>query len=133
MLTKVDRASMAFSLEVRPPMVDHRLVEWAFTLDATLQRDPRTDKGKLVLRRLMENRLPAGHLELPKRGFNLAIRRWARKSAGPFQSALRRLAGNGIIQRPYIFPLTNDQSWALLVLDRWLLRHASFYSGSSRE
>ncbi len=127
MLTKVDRASMAFSLEVRPPLLDHRLVEWAFTLDAALQRDPKTDKGKLVLRRLIEDRLPPGHLERPKRGFNLAIRRWARKSPGLLEDALDRLAASGFIRRPRFASLTNEQTWGLLVLDRWLARHASSY------
>ncbi len=130
MLTKVDRASMAFSLEVRPPLLDHRLVEWAFTLDAALQRDPETDKGKLLVRRLMEDRLPPGHLERPKRGFNLAIRRWARKSPGLLDGALHRLADSGIIRRPRLFSPTNEQTWALLVLDRWLARHARFYSSA---
>ncbi len=129
MLTKVDRASMAFSLEVRPPLLDHRLVEWAFSLGAGLQRDMKTDRGKLVLRKLVEGRLPPGHLDRPKRGFNLAIRRWARQHPRVLQGALFRLAANEVICRPRIFHLTNEQTWALLVLDRWLLRHAGFYEG----
>ncbi|MDH3402347.1 MAG: asparagine synthase (glutamine-hydrolyzing) [Acidobacteriota bacterium] len=128
MLTKVDRASMAFSLEVRPPLLDHRLVEWALTLDAALQRDAATDRGKLVLRRLMAGRLPPGHLERPKRGFNLAIRRWARANPGLLAGALGRLAANGIIRRPRPFSPTNEQTWALLVLDRWLRRHDGAYA-----
>jgi len=126
MLTKVDRASMAFSLEVRPPLLDHRLVEWALTLDAALQRDPVSDRGKLVLRRLVSDRLPPGHLDLPKRGFNLAIRRWAQKTPGLLDDALRRLADQGIIRRPRFFSPTNEQTWALLVLDRWLEQNADF-------
>lgn len=126
MLTKADRASMAFSLEVRPPLLDHRLVEWAFTLDARLQRDPVSDRGKLVLRHIVPDRLPSGHLELPKRGFNLAIRRWARKNPALLDGAMERLAAQGIIHRPRIFSPTNEQTWALLVLDRWLERYAGF-------
>lgn len=128
MLTKVDRASMAFSLEVRPPLLDHRLVEWALTLDAALQRDLDSDRGKLILRRVVEPRLPTGHLDLPKRGFNLAIGRWARKNPALLDGALRRLAGEGFIRRPRVFSPTNEQTWALLVLDRWLQRHAGGYS-----
>jgi asparagine synthase (glutamine-hydrolysing) len=128
MLTKVDRASMAFSLEVRPPLLDHRIVEWAFTLDAALQRDAATDKGKLVPRLLMRDRLPPGHLERPKRGFNLAIRRWASATPGLLDDALARLARHDVIRRPRVFSPTNEQTWGLLVLDRWLTRHAAFYS-----
>jgi len=131
MLTKVDRASMAFSLEVRPPLLDHRLVEWAFRLDESLQLDPQTGRGKLLLRRLMKDRLPAGHLERPKRGFNLAIRRWARQSPGLLAGTLSRLAANGIIERPLIFSPTNEQTWALVILDRWLAQHASFYTAAA--
>lgn len=127
LLTKVDRASMAFSLEVRPPLLDHRLVQWALTCTIDLQRDPVTDKGKLVLRRLIEDRLPEGHLDRPKRGFNLAIRRWARQHPKVLPEALDRLAAHEIIRRPKIFHPTNEQTWALLTLDRWLLRHDGSY------
>lgn len=127
LLTKVDRASMAFSLEVRPPLLDHRLVEWALGCSAALKRDPVTDKGKVVLRRLIEPRLPQGHLDLPKRGFNLAIRRWARRNPGVLRDALRRLADHEVIRRPRFFQPTNEQVWSLLTLDRWLMRHDPSY------
>lgn len=127
LLTKVDRASMDFSLEVRPPLLDHRLVEWALTLDGRLQRDPGTDRGKLVLRKLIEPRLPPGHLDLPKRGFNLSIRGWVRRQPEVFDDALRRLDANGIIRRPRIMARRNEQLWALMALDRWLLRHDTSY------
>lgn len=128
LLTKVDRASMDFSLEVRPPLLDHRLVEWALKLDGSLQRDPATDHGKLVLRRLVEPRLPPGHLDLPKSGFNLGIRRLVERQPQVFDDALRRLDANGIIRRPRIMARRNEQMWALMVLDRWLMRHDRGYS-----
>lgn len=128
LLTKVDRASMDFSLEVRPPLLDHRLVEWALKLDASLQRDPVTDRGKLVLRKLIEPRLPAGHLDLPKSGFNLGIRRLVQQQPRIFDDALKRLDANGIIRRPRIMARRNEQMWALMVLDRWLMRHDGGYS-----
>ncbi len=127
LLPKVDRASMAFSLEVRPPLLDHRLVEWALGLGGALQRDPVTDRGKLVLRRLVAPRLPPGHHHRPKRGFNLAIRSWVRRRPGMLRGALARLAANGLIRKPPIFRPNNEQTWSLLVLDRWLRRHAEFY------
>lgn len=123
LLAKVDRASMAHSLEVRPPFLDRRLVEWAFACDAALKRDRETDRGKIVLRRLMEDRLPPGHLDLPKRGFNLSIHRWSRRNPEVLRNALSRLRQHGILHRRTLFSLTNDQIWSLLVLDRWLARH----------
>ncbi len=128
LLTKVDRASMAFSLEVRPPLLDHRLVEWALQLSPHLQRDPTGKKGKLVLRKVVEPRLPPGHLDLPKRGFNLSIRNWIQKDPSVFEDALQRLHANQIIRRPRIFTRRNEQCWALMMLDRWLLHNTSSYS-----
>jgi asparagine synthase (glutamine-hydrolysing) len=122
MLTKVDRASMAHSLEVRPPLLDHRLVEFAFSLDPTLQRDIQGDRGKLLVRRLMADRIPPGHFDRPKRGFNLPIRRWVRRHQGMIDAALDRLSDAGVIRRPRIAVFKNEQTWALLVLDRWLER-----------
>ncbi len=127
LLTKVDRASMAFSLEVRPPLLDHRLVEWAFRLAPSLQRDLDTDRGKLVLRRVVEPRLPAGHLDLPKKGFNLSVKSWVRQEPRAFDSALRRLDANGIIRRPRFFAKRNEACWCLLVLDHWLREYDSSY------
>jgi len=120
MLTKVDRASMAHSLEVRPPLLDHELVEFSLSLDPNLQRDIAGNKGKLVIRHLMTDRVPPGHFNRPKRGFNLPIRQWVRRHPGLLDGALARLADAGLIRRPRIAHFKNEQTWALLVLDRWL-------------
>ncbi len=82
LLTKVDRSSMAHSLEVRPPLLDHRLAEFAFGLDPALLVDPVAARGKLVLRELVRDRLPSGHLDRPKKGFGLPVRRWLRQDPG---------------------------------------------------
>jgi len=119
-LTKVDRASMAHSLEVRPPLLDHRLVELAFRIDGRLLRDVRGNKGKLPIRRIVEPRLQPGHLDSPKRGFNLPIRRWVKRHPGLLDGAMDRLAEADLIRRPRHAHFTNEQTWALLVLDRWV-------------
>ena len=119
-LAKVDRASMDHSLEVRPPLLDHRLVELAFRIDGRLLRDVRGNKGKLPIRRIVEPRLPPGHLDHPKRGFNLPIRRWVKRHPGMLDTALDRLAEAGLIRRPRHARFKNEQTWALLVLDRWV-------------
>lgn len=74
MLTKVDIASMAASLEVRVPMLDDRVVEFADRLPTTAIATPRW--GKLVLRRLLESILPDGPAWHRKRGFALPLDAW---------------------------------------------------------
>ena len=127
LLMKVDRASMAWSLEVRPPLLDHRLVELAASLDPALHRDPETDQGKLIPRSLLQERLPKGYLDRPKKGFNLPIARWVRKEPQMLRGALGRLQHNGLTSRSKGLTLTNDQTWSLLILDRWLTRYSPGY------
>lgn len=123
LLTKVDRASMAHALEVRPPMLDHRVVDLAFSLDASLLRDVPGNRGKLVVRDLMADRVPPGHFDRAKKGFNLPIRTWAKRNPGMLQGALDRLRKAGLL-RPARAPFfTNEQTWLLLVLDRWAVQH----------
>jgi len=120
LLFKVDRASMAHSLEVRPPLLDHRLVEFALTIDTRLLRDVEGNRGKLVMRRLMEDRVPQGFFDRPKRGFNLPIRNWVSKDPALLERALDRLSKAGLIRRLSNPSFTHEQTWSLLVLDRWL-------------
>ena len=120
LLTRVDRASMAHSLELRPPLLDHELVELALSLDGSLLLDSATGTGKLVVRRLMAERVPAGLFERPKRGFNLPVRRWVARRPRLLDDALDRLAEAGVIRRPRALGFTGEQAWALLTLDRWM-------------
>jgi len=118
MLTKLDRASMAVSLEARPPLVDHRLVELALSLDSTLLRNER--HGKLLLRRHLEPRVPRETLTRRKIGFSMPVRRWAKRRPEMLREAVDRLAGHGILRRRRVSGLNNEQTWSLLILDRWL-------------
>jgi asparagine synthetase B (glutamine-hydrolysing) len=117
LLTKVDRTSMAHSLEVRPPLLDHRLVEFMLSVDPELLVDQRRRRGKLLVRQLMEPRLPQGHLNQPKSGFGLPVHRWLRRHPQVLRDAVRRLMDRGVLRRAVGSEFR--RAWSLLVLDRW--------------
>ena len=117
LLTKVDRTSMAHSLEVRPPLLDHRLVEFMLSVDPNLLVDRRRRRGKLLVRDLMTPRLPAGHLDRPKSGFGLPVRGWIKRHPELLSQAVRRLMDRGVLRRPVGTGFR--RAWYLLVLDRW--------------
>jgi len=117
LLTKVDRTSMAHSLEVRPPLLDHRLVEFMLSVDPAMLVDRRRRRGKLLVRRLMEPRLPQGHLERPKSGFGLPVHRWLKHHPQVLHDAVARLMARGVLRRPVGTEFR--RAWYLLVLDRW--------------
>ncbi len=129
--TKVDRASMAHSLEVREPLMDHKLVEWLATLPSSLK--VRGSEGKFLLKKSMEPLLPNEVLYRPKMGFAVPLARWFR---GPLKQRVRdavlgsRLADTGWFNRPYLEHLVDahqsgrrDYSaslWTLLMFDAFL-------------
>lgn len=81
MLTKVDRAAMANSLEVRPPLLDYKLVEWAARLKPAYKLQD--GNGKRILKAALERRLPSEILYRPKQGFALPVADWLRAEGGP--------------------------------------------------
>jgi asparagine synthase (glutamine-hydrolysing) len=77
---KVDRMSMAHSLEVRSPFLDHRLVEFVWNLPPRLKLD--RGQTKVILRKLLRDRLPKPTLRKRKQGFNVPLREWFRGEVG---------------------------------------------------
>jgi asparagine synthase (glutamine-hydrolysing) len=129
--TKVDRASMAHSLEVREPLMDHELIEWMATLPSSLKIQGQ--EGKYLLKKAMEPRLPHDILYRPKMGFSVPLARWFR---GPLRQRVRdavlgpRLAETGWFNRQYLEHLVDahdsgarDYSaplWTLLMFEAFL-------------
>ena len=121
--TKVDRASMAHSLEVREPLMDHKLVEWLASLPPELK--VRGQDGKYLLKKAMEPHLPADALYRPKMGFAVPLARWFR---GPLRQRVRdsvlgeRLPPNVYYAERAIVGATLRSKYALMTLDsftRW--------------
>jgi asparagine synthase (glutamine-hydrolysing) len=83
-LTKVDRASMAHALEVREPLLDHPLIEWASGLPSAFKRNH--SDGKLILKQAMAPYLPSEILYRPKMGFAVPLASWFR---GPLSERVR--------------------------------------------
>lgn len=131
LLVKSDIASMAASLELRSPMLDHRVVELAMSLPTETKLNWR--RGKLVLRQAFAHMLPPGAFDHPKRGFAIPLASWLRNELRDEMAdalndpALKKI---GIFKENAMNNLMNahltgrhdysHQIWALMVLSRWL-------------
>jgi len=131
-LTKVDRASMAVSLEAREPLLDHRLIEFAASLPEKLRT--RQGQGKWLMKRAMRRYLPDDILYRPKQGFVTPIAQWFR---GPLADTARGIGESAALARTGWFDGQEigalaqahiagraDHSrllWQLLMLDRSLM------------
>lgn len=137
--TKVDRASMAHSLEVREPLMDHELVEWLATLPSGLKISGQETKH--LLKKAMEPHLPNDVLYRPKMGFAVPLARWFR---GPLKDRVRKamlgetLESTGMFNRDYLKHLVDahqsgarDYSaplWTMLMFEAFL-RNGHQYDG----
>ena len=130
MLTKVDRASMAVSLEVRVPLLDHRVVEFTACLPDHLKYQ--RGKGKYLLRRLLSRYVPEALFERPKMGFGVPIEKWFRGELKEMLSdylSVSRLKREGLFDlrcvetqlKEHFSGKTNHcyRLWALLMWEMW--------------
>ncbi len=128
-LTKVDRMSMAHSIEARVPLLDHPLVEFAATIPPELQL--RGETGKYLFKRAMEGILPAETVHRAKRGFAVPLARWFRgRLAGAVRDLLlsRRARERGLLAPAAVERLLtlhargrdlDLQLWTLMSLELW--------------
>ncbi|MBW2707723.1 MAG: asparagine synthase (glutamine-hydrolyzing) [Deltaproteobacteria bacterium] len=130
MLTKVDRASMAVSLEVRVPLLDHRVVEFTSCLPDHLKY--RNGKGKYLLRKLLSRYVPEALFERPKMGFGVPIEKWFRSELKEMLSdylSVSRLKREGLFDsgcvetqlKEHLSGRANHcyRLWALLMWEMW--------------
>jgi asparagine synthase (glutamine-hydrolysing) len=129
-LTKVDRATMAVSLEARAPLLDHRLVEMSWRIPSAVHLHQ--GKGKWILRRLLERHMPASLFERPKSGFGVPIGEWLRGPLRDWAESLlsaRSLEATGLVDSAAVRTVwarhlsgeINAQYglWTVLMLQAW--------------
>ena len=134
-LQKVDRASMAYSLEARVPFLDHRVVEFAWRVPARLKL--RRGRGKILMRNLLARHLPSALIERPKRGFSIPLSDWLKDDLREWAEALLASADSDPLLNPdevrkaWANFMTGQAEhtvtgiWALLIYIQWRNRFLS--------
>jgi asparagine synthase (glutamine-hydrolysing) len=130
-LTKIDRAAMSASLEVRVPMLDHRVVELAWRMPLSMKL--RDGQGKWLLRQVLYRHVPRELIERPKKGFSIPLGAWLRGPLREWADALldeRRLRREayfypGPIQRAWRLHQEgkvdcSERLWSILMFQSWL-------------
>jgi asparagine synthase (glutamine-hydrolysing) len=133
-LQKVDRAAMFHSLEVRVPLLDLEMVDLAARVDPSAALHG--SLGKVVLRRALEQRVPAERIPVPKRGFTVPMKTWLRDDLRPAVQELlldRDPFPTGFFDRDGLAEFYDDHRsgrldltrglWNLLALQLWADRH----------
>jgi asparagine synthase (glutamine-hydrolysing) len=129
-LVKVDRMSMATSLETRVPLLDHKIVEFAYSLPAHLKLNGHTSKW--IFKKTMERLLPRPNIYRKKEGFSIPIKHWLRTDLKELMCDYlggHRIRREGLFQHTFIEKMIDrhlrqrenfsHQLWALLVFEIW--------------
>jgi len=129
-LVKVDRMSMATSLETRVPILDHKIVEFAYSLPANLKLNGHTTKW--IFKKTMERLLPRQNIYRKKEGFSIPIKHWLRTDLKELlldSLNAQRIRREGLFQYEFIEKMIDrhlkqrenfsHQLWALLVFEIW--------------
>lgn len=132
-LAKVDRASMAASLEAREPLLDHRIIELAWTLP--LEMKVRNGEGKHILRKILDRYIPRPLIDRPKMGFKVPIDTWLKGPLREWAEALlaeRKLKEEGLLDVKAVRKVWSDalagkgawhdHLWAVLMLEAWIAK-----------
>ncbi len=142
-LVKVDRAAMAASLETRTPLLDHRVVEFAF--QRPMQQKIREGRGKWLLRELLQRHVPLTLVDRPKQGFSAPIGPWLRSELRDWAEDLlqpARLHQQGLLQAPRVRQYWQEhlsgrrdwsrRLWPVLMLQQWLADREAATEGQRR-
>jgi asparagine synthase (glutamine-hydrolysing) len=134
-LTKVDRASMAVALEARVPLLDHRVVEFAWRLPSTAK--VRHGTSKWLLRQVLYRHVPKELIERPKMGFGIPLGQWLRGPLRDWAESLldeKRLREAGLVDAALVRKYWEEhlsghrnwqyQLWDVLMLESWRQRWA---------
>ena len=139
-LTKIDRASMAIALEARVPLLDHRLVEFAWTLPRRAKL--RDGTSKWLLRQVLYRYVPPALIERPKMGFAIPLAEWLRGPLRDWAESLlneQRLRDTGLVNSGRVRALWQEHLdgrrnhqhllWDILMLEAW---HARWETSASK-
>ena|SRR5437879_607633 len=126
-LTKVDRASMAVSLEVRAPLLDHKLMETVARIPSSLKLRGR--KGKYIFKKAMTSILPDDILHRRKQGFAIPLGRWFRRELREVTEETLFGSTDGILDPKFLKKIWNQHQrgryersahlWAVLMFRKW--------------
>lgn len=130
MLTKVDRASMAAGLEIRVPLLDHRVIEFSAGLPE--HQLYQNNRGKIIVKSLLEKYVPKQMFERPKMGFSIPIGHWLQNSLKPLMLdylSESRLRSEGVVNPLFVKKIVDEhlsgtanhqhRIWSLLVWQMW--------------